>query len=404
MSKLDELIKELCPSGVEYKKLGEVTKYSDTRINNSEIKPFSYVGVENLLQQKKGVEFSFKIPEGKNSIEYLKDDILIGNIRPYLRKIWKATKNGGTNGDVLVIRILTGYQNKLNAEYLYYLLSSEDFFIYDNQHAKGAKMPRGSKDDIMLYEIPVPPLQVQNEIVRILDKFTSLEAELEAELEARRKQYEYYRDSLLTFGDVVEWKSLDELCTKVTDGSHFSPKAVEQGYPMPSVKDMRYNCFDLTDCKRISQSDYDTLVKAGCKPQINDVVIAKDGSMLKYAFAIKENLDLVILSSIAILKPKTNIINPDFFAHYFRQESFRELVIRDYSSKGGVPRIVLKNFKKIKIPVPTLEKQLKIVAILDRFESLCNDITSGLPAEIAARHKQYEYYRDKLLTFKRKEG
>ena len=173
---------------------------------------------------------------------------------------------------------------------------------------------------------------------------------------------------------------------------------------MPSVKDMRFNCFDLTDAKRISQTDYNNLVKSGCKPLINDVLIAKDGSMLKYAFPVKENMELVILSSIAILRPKTNLITPDFFAHYFRQESFRELVIRDYSSKGGVPRIVLKNFKKIKIPVPPMKQQKEIVNILDRFESLCNDITSGLPAEIEARHKQYEYYRDKLLTFKCKEA
>ena len=188
---------------VEWKTLGEIAKYSDSRIKNSDIQPYSYVSVENLLQQKKGVEFTNKIPEGNNSIEYLKEDILIGNIRPYLRKIWKADRNGGTNGDVLTIRILNDYKQRIDPKYLYYQLSSEDFFNYDNQHAKGAKMPRGSKDDVMKYKIPIPSILEQQRIVNILDRFESLcndiTSGLPAEIEARHKQYEYYRDKLLTF-------------------------------------------------------------------------------------------------------------------------------------------------------------------------------------------------------------
>lgn len=171
---------------------------------------------------------------------------------------------------------------------------------------------------------------------------------------------------------------------------------------MPSVKDMTATCFDYSNCKKISKADYDSLVRNGCKPEIGDVLIAKDGSMLKYAFPVEKEEDVVILSSIAILRPIQEFVTPKYLAHYFRQDSFKNVVIRDYSSKGGVPRIVLKNFKKIGIPIPPLAEQERIVAILDRFEKLTNDITEGLPAEIKARQQQYEYYRNKLLTFKQK--
>jgi type I restriction enzyme S subunit len=140
------------------------------------------------------------VPTVGNLTEYRVGDVLIGNIRPYLKKIWLATNNGGCNGDVLAVRINEPYRTTLTPEFLYRLLSSEAFFAYDMQHAKGAKMPRGSKSMILKYRIPVPPLEVQREIVRILDHFTGLEAELEA----RRRQYAYYRDSLLALNQTGE--------------------------------------------------------------------------------------------------------------------------------------------------------------------------------------------------------
>ena len=100
----------------------------------------------------------------------------------------------------------------------------------------------------------------------------------------------------------------------------------------------------------------------------------------------------------------TTIVNPAFLAYYFKQKAFKEAVIREHSTKGGVPRIVLKNFKKIKVSIPSLAEQQRIVDILDRFDALTTDLSQGLPAEIEKRKQQYEYYRDKLLTFKRKEA
>ena len=201
MSRLRELMKELCPDGVEYKKLGEIAHYAKTRINICNIEIHNYVGVEHLRQNKEGRIQSLSLPDSDSVIEFCTDDILIGNIRPYLKKIWLADCNGGTNGDVLTIRLNKG--RGILPRYLFYVLSSECFFAYDMKYAKGAKMPRGDKKAVMNYEIPVPPLEIQNEIVKLLDNFTELTAELTeqlmTELTLRKKQYNFYRDSLLNF-------------------------------------------------------------------------------------------------------------------------------------------------------------------------------------------------------------
>ena len=132
---------------------------------------------------------------------YHKEDILVGNIRPYLKKIWFANNDGGTNGDVLDIRVAD--TSLIYPKYLYYVLSSDNFFNYDMQYSKGAKMPRGNKEAVMNYPVPVPQLEEQKRIVSILDKFDKLCNDISegipAEIEARKQQYEYYRDKLLTF-------------------------------------------------------------------------------------------------------------------------------------------------------------------------------------------------------------
>jgi len=201
MTKLQELIAELCPDGVEYVELEKISNYSSSRIDAKLLNSTNYVGVDNLLPDKKGKINSSYVPKEGRLIKFSKGDILIGNIRPYLKKIWLATIHGGTNGDVLVIQI--NNKNTLTSKYLYYLLSSDQFFSYNSKNSKGTKMPRGDKTAILKYRIPIPPLPVQQEIVRILKLFTNhttdLIAELTAELTARKKQYEYYRDKLLTF-------------------------------------------------------------------------------------------------------------------------------------------------------------------------------------------------------------
>ena len=186
--------------------LQDVANYSKSRIPATVVDNTNYVGVDNLLQNKQGKTNSSYVPTLGNMTGYEIGDILIGNIRPYLKKIWWATNTGGTNGDVLVIRIHKENKNELSSRFLYYLLASDMFFDYNMQFAKGAKMPRGDKSAILRFKIAIPPLAEQERIVAILDKFDALVNDLSvglpAEIEARRKQYEYYRGKLLDFKDI----------------------------------------------------------------------------------------------------------------------------------------------------------------------------------------------------------
>ena len=188
---------------VQWKKLGEVCIYAKERIGADLVDDNNYVSVENLLPNQRGKEKASNVPNDGNCIKYEPNDVLIGNIRPYLHKIWYADCVGGTNGDVLCVRIKDDAKNVIIPRYLYCILSSHSFFEYDNSYSKGAKMPRGDKQKVMEYEFGIPSLSEQQRIVDILDRFDTLVNDLSqglpAEIEARRQQYEYYRDKLLTF-------------------------------------------------------------------------------------------------------------------------------------------------------------------------------------------------------------
>lgn len=196
---LPDNLEQLNTGGAK-KKLSDVAIYAKSRISTDKLDKENYIGVENLLQNKLGKTSSNYVPIEGSFIEYLPNDILIGNIRPYLRKIWLADKIGGTNGDVLVIRLT---DENILPRYLYHILANEHFFEYNVKYSKGAKMPRGDKAAILQYEFDVPPLEEQHRIVSILDKFETLTNSiiegLPLAIEQSQKRYEYYRELLLNF-------------------------------------------------------------------------------------------------------------------------------------------------------------------------------------------------------------
>ena len=263
MNKIEKLIAELCPEGVEFKELGEIAQYSRQRIAAADLNNENYVGVDNLLPNKQGKTKSNYVPTTGNLTRFESGDVLLGNIRPYLKKIWRAIHTGGTNGDVLAIQI--NNKEMLQSEFLYYLLSSDDFFNFDMKFAKGAKMPRGNKSAILKFPIPIPPLAIQQEIVKILDTLTKLEAELEAELEARRKQYEYYRDELLTFGDDVAWKTLVEV-VRMNRGVRLVKKQLEKTgeYPVYQNSMTPLGYYDKSN----NQADTSFVITAGSAGEV----------------------------------------------------------------------------------------------------------------------------------------
>ena len=169
-----------------------------------------------------------------------------------------------------------------------------------------------------------------------------------------------------------EWNNLkiEQICLKVTDGSHYSPAESNEGYFMASSKDMLENGFDYSDIKTIGKNDYTALVKAGCKPEIGDILIIKDGnSYLKYIFSVRKEEEIVLLSSIAILKPNPKLVDSLFLQFLLRSPNIKEQ-LKNYVSGAAIPRIVLKDFKQAVLPIPPLPIQQKIAAILSAYDDL----------------------------------
>ncbi len=163
-----------------------------------------------------------------------------------------------------------------------------------------------------------------------------------------------------------EWKEykLKEICSVITDGSHFSPREYTDGYPMFSVKDMRDNGFDYSKVKRISLENYNSLIKQGCQPEKDDILIAKDGSVLKHIFTVKGKPDYVLLSSIAIIRPDDHIVDSNFLSYFLKSPLSIDTILTNFMSGSGVPRIVLKDFKEIDLIIPSLPEQTAIASVL----------------------------------------
>ncbi len=403
MSDLSFLEKLLDGADVEWKPLGKITEYSKERTSADELDSSTYVGVDNLLQNRAGRIDSNYVPASGNLTRFQIGDILIGNIRPYLRKIWLSDRIGGTNGDVLVVHPT---DEVISSRYLFQVLTDERFFEYNIQHSKGAKMPRGSKPEILRFLVPIPcpdepekSLAIQREIVRILDSFTELIAELTAELELRKKQYNHYRDQLLTFeeGD-VEWKQLGEICI-IGDGNHSSkyPKSsemVSQGIPFIRGTNFINGTLAFEGMKFISEQKHKELKKGHLKP--NDVLITNRGEVGKVAFVPEHIKHANLNSQLAWLRAEPTKLSSRYLFHALNSAPIQNSITGE---GGALQQLTIKNIKLIRMPVPSLDEQTRIVAILDKFDTLTTSLSEGLPREIELRQKQYEYYRDLLLSF-----
>jgi len=395
VSRIDELIAELCPDGVEHMTLGDVAQYAKSRTSSEDITESNYVGVENLLQNTAGRVDSSAVPSHSALIEYRVGDVLIGNIRPYLRKAWLADRAGGTNGDVLVVRIRPAYRESILARFLYYLLSSDAFFAYDMQHAKGAKMPRGDKAAILRYGIPVPPLEVQREIVRVLDAFT----ELEAELEARRRQYAYYRDALLTFPEGgVRWVPMAELLREPLANGRSVPDG--SGYPVLRLTALHGPVVDATQHKL---GAWDQEEGSRFRIEAGDLLVVRgNGSkdLIARACMVERREEVAFADTMIRVRPNLERVSQRYLFHIWESRATRSRIARTAKRTSGVWKVSQDDIARVELPVPSVEEQARIVAILDNFDALVNDLSSGLPAELVARRKQYEHYRDRLMTFK----
>lgn len=253
-------------------------------------------------------------------------------------------------------------------------------------------------------EIVVPPKPEQEAIAKSLTEIDDLISSLEKLITKKKAIKQGAMQELLTgkrrlpgFNGAWQVVKLEDICSKITDGSHESPPESDIGYYMPSVKDMRSTGFDYSECKKISYSDFKKLERNGCRPDVGDVLIAKDGSILKYAFVQEKAENIVILSSIAIVTPHSDRVDSYFLAQYFRQQNFVEQVITSYKSGTGVPRIVLKRFKQIVLFIPeSVAEQAAIAKILVDMDI---EIT-GLEKELAKYRQVKQGMMQQLLTGK----
>ena len=418
MSNLEELIERLCPDGVEYKTLGDVATIS--RGGNFQKKDFTEQGKPCIhygqIYTRYGL-FTDKTLTFINDECFAKqkyaepNDIIMAvtseNIEDICKCVaWLGTEKVAVSGHSAIIH------HSLDPKYLAYFFHSQHFFNQKRRLAHGTKVMEVTPDTLKSIQLPVPPLEVQREIVRILDNFTFLTTELAAELAARQKQYEYYRDLLLTFklnestilneqtnelelSGAIRWMKLGDICLHSCSGA--TPKKSNSEYyvggtvPWIRTQNVTFNNIYSVDSFITEQAVQETAAK--WIPE-NCVIVAISGASAGKcainkikATTNQHCLNMEIDSSKALYK----------YVFHCLCNQYKELLSKKQGARGDLnSSLILETM----IPVPPLEQQQRIVDILDRFDTLCNDISNGLPAEIEMRQKQYEYYRDKLLTFK----
>ena len=397
MSKLQELIQRLCPDGVEYKKLGEICIFKRGDVLSS----------KDAVEGDVPVMAGGQKPSCYHNVPNRKGETIV------------VAGSGAYAGFVTYWNIPVFVSDAFSVHPIDGLLPKYVFHYLKNNQAKihatkkGAGVPHVHGKDIAKFLIPVPPLEVQEEIVRILDRFDVYAAELQAELQARKEQYEYYRNLLLTFnpagcageaddeqeGSVttwgghsypIQWKTMGEIgkikmCKRVMKN-----QTTDRG----DIPFYKIGTFGKKADAFISRKIFDEYKRLYSYPRKGTILVSASGTIGRCVVYEGEEAYYQD-SNIVWLDNDESIVLNTYLYHYYQ--------IVNWNTEGGtIKRLYNDRFASTPIPVPPLELQEKIVAILDRFETLVNDLSEGLPAEIAAVKEQYEYYRNRLLTFKEK--
>ncbi len=414
MSRLQELIKEYCPNGVEYKTLNDITKSINIGINprkffklNPDNAKGFYVTVRELNGLKGVKQYdktdlisleAVNIINQRANIEI--DDILFSNTGTVgkLALVIEEALNWGVNEGIYIIK---PKKNIIISKFLYYFLDSELAYRDYSKKFTGSTLKHITQKALADIKIPVPPIEVQREIVRILDNFTELteklKEELKEELTARQKQYEYYRDKLLNFTLEIPRKKLGEIATDIYRGTGIKRDEVTtEGIPCVRYGEI-YTTYNIWFDKCVSHTTLENITNPKYF-EYGDILFAITGESVEdiaKSIAYVGNQKCLAGGDIVVLKHNQN---PKYLSYalstYNAQKQKSKGKIKSKVVHSSVPAI-----QDIEIPLPPIEIQNKIVNILDNFEAICSDLKIGLPAEIEARQKQYEYYRDKLLSF-----
>ena len=367
MSKLEKLIQQYCPDGVEYVRLDKVANVCrGTRVVKSQLSDTGYPVYQNCLTPMGYFERS----NCNAGTTFVICGGAAGNVGYTDVDCWAADD----------CEFIIGGHQVINRYIYYYLMTKQNYLL---SKVRKASIPRLSPNIIKELEIPVPPLPVQEEIVRVLDTFTELQAELQAELQKRQQQYNFYRDILLSnMGNNAEYLAISEFA-ELKAGKAI--KATE----LSSIMDDNHShpCFGGNGIRGF----------IGKVSHIGDyAIIGRQGALcgcVNWASG-----KFYATEHAVVCTPRPNV-SSRYLYHLFTVADLNQ-----YKSQGAQPGLSVQRLNELVFPIPPLEEQNRIVSILDQFDTLTNDLTSGLPAEMEKRRQQYEFYRDKLLTFKRKEA
>lgn len=403
MSKLEELIQELCPNGVEFKPLNEIgiifKGMSGVTNKWAETGNCRFIDYKNVYNHVKvdvcDLPFA-TVKKTENQIELKTGDILFTSA--------SETPNECAISAVIEDKIINGIflddhlfgirlDEENNPTFFNYYFRSSEFRKSINKTVRGVTRFYISMPSFSDIKVPVPPLEIQREIVRILDDFTEkteeLKEKLSAELTARKKQYDYYTEYLMNFGENVKMLTLGEIgsvrmCKRILKAQ----TNTKGGIPFYKI-----GTFGKEPDAYIEEELFEEYKSKYSYPKKGDILISCSGTIGRTVIFDGEPAYFQD-SNIVWLEHDGTIVNNKYLLYCYKKQPWQ------ISTGGTISRLYNDNILKAKIPVPPLEEQERIVGILERFDKLCNDISAGLPAEIAARQKQYEYYRDKLLTFK----
>ena len=415
MSKLQELIQKLCPNGVEYKKLGDIGVFENIGVDKKIVEGQPLVTLLNYVDVYKNIYINNTIPKMIVSAPHKKvlecscekGDIFITPTSETRDDIGHAAVITETLINTVysyhIMRLRLSKYNMITSFFIRYLFETDIVQKQICKLAKGLTRFGLSKYDFAKIEIPIPPIEVQTEIVRILDHFNFLAAELQAELQARQEQYEYYRNKLLTFSNIngggytsVTWMKMSEIGTFIRGKRFVRTDIVNEGVPCIHYGDM-YTHYKLyaTESKGMLRSELASKMRYAQKDDVVIVAAGENKEDIGIGVAWLGNEPAAVHDACFIFRSD---LYPQYVSHYLRSNYYHKQIVK-YVSEGKICSISAKGLGNAIIPIPTYEEQVKIATLLNKFDSLTNDLSQGLPAEIAAVQEQYEYYRDKLLSF-----
>ena len=413
MSELTKLLTSYCPNGVEYKKIGEIgvlfgglTGKSKEDFKNGNAKFITYRNIYSNPSLDLNIQDKVKIlDDEKQHIVRYGDILFTGSSETPDECGMSSVVTVQTNEDLYLNSFCFGLRlhnlEEYNLHFLKHLLRSNDVRGQIKQTASGVTRYNISKKRFVNISIPVPPIEVQTKIAEILDRFAEYAAELQAELQARQEQYEYYRNKLLTFNEIggvqgVIWMKMSEIGTFIRGNGLQKKDFTESGIPCIHYGQIytHYGTFATKTKSYVSSETAKKCKKAHCGDLVFATVSENIDDVCKCVAWLGNEEICISGDSLAFSHNQ----NPKYIAYYFQTYAFARYK-RSRVTGTKVIRLHQSQLEQFEIPIPSLAEQARIVNILDKFERLVSDLVQGLPAEIAAVQEQYEYYRDKLLSF-----